>query len=370
MSTSYSTASRYPERSNLAHPEMDYLAEGGVLGLIMSKIYDCRPRNSKSDSKGIGSNLESASTTALSGTVAQGLAQYPTLPLSTLTLEDDLTMPASIRLPESPEEVEYPDATDSFPATSMSPAFQWRSSNLVHRLMPDAPVSQPVVDPQKRSEPNEQRVPDPGKCTQPTTFSDVPENAQKQRLRLEILELEKVHIDETVLQHSIDWTILTSITLLQGSGHEQLWKFLRRVYSPKTSQTSINHSGPAFGSASEYRLRIRRIHSDSVSPALISFLRETLAPNSLEWMILQDRARNSSGVTIESIYRGPLRYHRSSLKKVAIDSSVPGATVGSRTSRWKRWQLNREILTFITSGKMCSLRELGMAVDYKDWVNF
>ena len=34
---------------------------------------------------------------------------------------------------------------------------------------------------------------------------------------------------------------------------------------------------------------------------------------------------------------------------------------------WRRWIFNREILSFITSGQMPSLRELGMAIDYKDW---
>jgi hypothetical protein len=31
--------------------------------------------------------------------------------------------------------------------------------------------------------------------------------------------------------------------------------------------------------------------------------------------------------------------------------------------------MNREILTFITSGRMSSLRELAVSIDYKDWVS-
>jgi hypothetical protein len=30
--------------------------------------------------------------------------------------------------------------------------------------------------------------------------------------------------------------------------------------------------------------------------------------------------------------------------------------------------MNREILSFITSGRMSSLRELAVSIDYKDWV--
>ena len=31
---------------------------------------------------------------------------------------------------------------------------------------------------------------------------------------------------------------------------------------------------------------------------------------------------------------------------------------------------NRDVLNFITSGRMSSLRELSIAVDYKDWVSY
>lgn len=31
---------------------------------------------------------------------------------------------------------------------------------------------------------------------------------------------------------------------------------------------------------------------------------------------------------------------------------------------------NRDVLNFITSGRMSSLRELSMAIDYKDWVRY
>jgi hypothetical protein len=30
---------------------------------------------------------------------------------------------------------------------------------------------------------------------------------------------------------------------------------------------------------------------------------------------------------------------------------------------------SRDVLNFITSGRMSSLRELSIAIDYKDWVN-
>ena len=117
-------------------------------------------------------------------------------------------------------------------------------------------------------------------------------------------------------------------------------------------------------------MNLKRIHTDAVSSSLINFLKDTLAPNSIEWLFLQEGRPYTSSVTIDAIYRGPLRRHKASLKKLMIDSS--DRTLGGRAAlnhRWKKWIFNREVLNFVTSGKMSSLRELGMAVDYRDWVS-
>lgn len=218
------------------------------------------------------------------------------------------------------------------------------------------------------------------------------------RLRLEVLELERIVIDVKVFQESINWSIISTLTLLQCSLHEQLWKALRKAYTPRSvsfatspSSHSISKrlsSQPSLRSISQhlsrpkdsgfrasapssisssYTLNLKRIHTDTVSPALISFLKETLAPNSLEWMFLQDGREYSSPVTIDSIFRGPLRRHRRSLTKVMIDSAI-GKPDNARNSKRKKWMFPRELLAFITSGKMNCLKELAMAVDYKDWV--
>jgi hypothetical protein len=73
----------------------------------------------------------------------------------------------------------------------------------------------------------------------------------------------------------------------------------------------------------------------------------------------------------DAIYRGPLKRHRASLRKLMIDSSdkVPRAATSSTDgTRWRAWMPSRDVLNFITSGRMSSLRELSIAVDYKDWV--
>jgi hypothetical protein len=123
----------------------------------------------------------------------------------------------------------------------------------------------------------------------------------------------------------------------------------------------------------EYQLNLKKIHTDFATPALIAFLKETLAPNTLEVLFLQDRRKNTPPpVSINDIYRGPLKRHRRSLKKLLIDSSdkIPKGPSNSNDSvRWRTWMLNHEVLAYITSGNMTSLRELSVVIDYKDWVS-
>lgn len=206
------------------------------------------------------------------------------------------------------------------------------------------------------------------------------------KLRLDSLELERVPISVPVLQKAIDWTLLTSLTLLHCQNHEQLWKTLRRTFAPvpksptyptprRTPSSTPRKGGKTSVSAAheveyEYTLKLRKVHTNTVSPSLISFLKETLAPNSLEVLFLQEARSYSSSVAVDAIFRGPLRRHRNSLKKVLIDSSEKGPDgLPTNSSRWRRWMLSRDVLTFVCSGKMPALRELGMAIDYRDWVS-
>ena len=383
MSSSYYTDSR----NRVPTSGTSYACHGGILGLIMSKILI------EPDIRGTINSPKTTSATAASGTAVQGSSQGSALPLilSASGIDPRLIIPASIKLPDSPEDRGYNDTAASSTTLETDRNSRAPNSILSHHvacaphLTPDAPESKPLADPQKRSM-SDEIPPHNASSSNSVKSSKLPEVTVQQRLRLEVLELEKVHFSVPVLHNSIEWSILTSITLLQGGGHEELWKFLRRTYSPKSNpssmlspksssglsqQAQLRSKAPSnldYMSTPEYRLNLRRIHTDNVSSALILFLKETLAPNSLEWLILQDRGKTASTVAIESIYRGPLRYHRSSLKKVSIDSSS-SLNSGTRSNRWKRWQLSREILTFITSGKMNSIRELGMAIDHKDWVS-
>ncbi|KAF2827343.1 hypothetical protein CC86DRAFT_321316 [Ophiobolus disseminans] len=204
-----------------------------------------------------------------------------------------------------------------------------------------------------------------------------PEELLNGKLKLEVLELERVPLSVAVLRRAFDWSILSTLTLLHCSNHEQLWKVLRRQYTPRAgypgspSASASKAYKASYTLRADYQLNLKRIHTNTVSPSLITFLKETLAPNSLEVLFLQEGRSYSSTVTVDAIYRGPMRRHRSSLKKLMIDSGEKGPDGHTTTSsRWRRWMLNREILTFITSGRMSSLRELAVSIDYKDWHHF
>ena len=206
------------------------------------------------------------------------------------------------------------------------------------------------------------------------------------KLDLETLELERVSISVRALSRSINWSALTSLTILGCPHHDQLWKALRRRFSPRHTPGSSSSSPLKSPSKSphtpctpkvhfapqDYQLNLRRLHTDCVSLPLISFLKETLAPDALEWLFLQYDSALSSTVSIDQIYRGPLRRHRESLTKVLINSgevngSTEAGTGGSVSMRSRRWTLNREVLDFILGGQMSSIRELSVSLDYRDW---
>lgn len=374
--------------------------EAGVIGLVMNEIYDCRKARRTAVTV-----AEAPITTGPSRQEAQDIlttASKPSLTdeFSVLSMSAIETVAGSVKSPDSPEhgnanlysanlvEPNSPSASMSIPA---APSL-WPS--MFHSGHSEDPQKQPQIGLQvvNVSEPESINISallrdaEPYKTSKTSTPGELCNDPLLKRLMLETFELERIPLAVTVLLRTIDWSSLTTLTLLDCGDHERLWKSLRRIYSPKstsliatslsssarqTSQPQLRRiSSSRFDTqpAPEYRLKIKKIHTDNVSPSLISFLKETLAPNTLETMILQEHGQYVSPVTVDAIYRGPLRHHRSSLKKVSIDSSE-SLTDRGRSTKWKKWMLNHDILTFVTSGKMSSLRELGMALDHKDWVS-
>ncbi|KKK26530.1 hypothetical protein ARAM_006126 [Aspergillus rambellii] len=198
----------------------------------------------------------------------------------------------------------------------------------------------------------------------------------RQVLKLEILELERVSISAHVLLDTLDWTRISTLTILRCEGHEKLWRALRRRFTPSTTprtrpkygrKESISHEK----SVPEFPLRVKHIHTDAVSPYLLLFIKDSLCPGTLETLFLHGAPLHDSAVHIDAIYRNVIRNHRSSLRKLLVDSterSTGGHEIG--TTRWRKWMFTREMITFITSGRMPKLRELSMTLDSKDWHYF
>lgn len=202
------------------------------------------------------------------------------------------------------------------------------------------------------------------------------------KVKLTTLELERVPLSMQVCSKAFDWTVLTNLTILECAQHENLWKLLKKQFQPQPKVPgygiSPTSSKPMPNAPLQYALNLKRIHTDVTSPALITFIRETLAPNSLETLFLQDRRRSGSSagsspppVTVETIYKGAIKRHRSSLRRLLLDSSAKSSSGGSNVenSRWRAWCLPTDILQYMTSGRMSSLKELSVSIEYKDWVS-
>lgn len=215
------------------------------------------------------------------------------------------------------------------------------------------------------------------------------EDHLSRKLQLDTLELERIYLSISVLSKAIDWSRLTSLTLLGCRNHEVVWKALRKRFTPSSrrrvssaafrlssngvpsvmQRPQLSTSTTAEPAPSDYPLKLRRLHTDTVSPSLIAFIKDTVAPDSLEWLFLQENSICKSQVSIDMIYKGAIRRHRSSLTKLLIDSTLRSEDPETPDTNWRRWVFNRELITCITTGKM-KLRELSMSIDYKDWHHF
>lgn len=326
---------------------------GGVLGVLVGRIYNIRQnedlfRGSNSTDMAEGSAPTNVTKTTVSSVpiVAQ-TAQHDREPESAAVQSEHLLGESNVQ--EGVSLLEHDQSQQS------------EQSEHSRLNMSDSPSSNGIA------------VPTPDTAAEHFD-NEAPEPLLNGKLRLEVLELERVPLSVNVILKAVDWTMLTTLTLLHCLNHEQLWKSLRRAYTPRAaypagSPASSKAYRASYTLKTEYSLNIKKIHTNTVSSALISFLKETLAPNSLEVLFLQEGRSYVSTVSVDAIYRGPLRRHRASLRKVMIDSSEKGPDGHATTSsRWKRWMLNREIITFITSGRMTKLRELAVSIDYRDWV--
>ncbi|KAJ8104914.1 hypothetical protein OPT61_g10497 [Boeremia exigua] len=330
---------------------------GGVLGVLVGRIHNMRHSEESPRKQSSTGTMDRVETTL----------NKPTIPNSS---------PSTTSLSMQDRD---PEQDSDHPADPMEGSTITEGISLSNEYIPagaEAAASQASspATPLRTRKPSE-----PTNVRDRTFTADGRDESQEEllngKLKLEVLELERIPLSVSVLRRAFDWSILSTLTLLHCSNHEQLWKVLRRTYTPRANYSTSPSSSKAYKASytlrSDYQLNLKRIHTNTVSPSLISFLKETLAPNSLEVLFLQEGRSYSSTVTVDTIYRGPMRRHKASLKKLMIDSSEKGPDGHTTTSsRWRRWMMNREILTFITSGRMSSLRELAVSIDYKDWHHF
>jgi hypothetical protein len=348
------------EATFLNESSLTSLGANGVLGMLMSKFCQCyRQRVIVPDDRASGLHVyTSPYHDPGAGITGSSIAPpIPPLPIIVPGVPIDLTStlpePASLgQAPPVPHHVEIPVLRPA--ATPVSP---------VH-----SPPQKPVVvrKGNDQSDRDKNVEHEHAKASKERFEKRLEDPLKQMRLKLRLLAFENVPLSISILTRVLDWKLLTDITLLHCNSDEKLWRALAMAFPPQLKDNAEQSSTKTI-STHDFPLRLRRIHTDGVSSALISFLRENLAPNTLECLFLQDRKeyKPSARVTIDTIYKGPLRRHRESLQKLSIDSAWKHQLTGGS---WKKWLLNRDVLTFITSGKMSNLRELAVSVEYKDWV--
>ncbi|OQD84669.1 hypothetical protein PENANT_c012G03272 [Penicillium antarcticum] len=246
-------------------------------------------------------------------------------------------------------------------ATDVAP--KW--STVAESEEPASQAEQPFIST------NEDKI-QPQDSTLPNRTTHSPANsfeADSDMLSLNVLELERVPLHVPTLLPAVDWTKLTTLTVMQCVDHEKLWRALRRKYapSPVPVRRQSNPDSRFTESLLDFPLNLKHIRTDNVSPYLILFIKDALAPNTLESIFLHEAPGHESSVQIDAIYRHILRKHRKSLRKVLIDGTDRKIGSGYSSTRWYKWMFTHDMISFVTSGKMPQLKELGMAMNYADW---
>ena len=408
----WSSSNAHKDYKFSSYPEESFITQGSLLGLLMSGFYDCRKEEHETEATSTEQGPAHPRTESISPPSVPAIPKNQDnaggSPVGAESLSGEAEKEAISEIPN--DDCEIPSILDesqvleqTSPETlgldipcieSASKALVWNTAETPAPPLPPVANGAPEkVIPEKQGPPKPIDTDDQARSS---TLSLLPSQSEsrskteqdsRQMLKLRILALEKIPIAESVLVKSVDVTKLTHLTILQCPEHERLWRILRRKFAPypvisiKQSPTSPTPDASSTRASSKvgstgppcYQLSLIHIRTDAVSPPLISFIKETLAPNTLQNLFLQ--RRNSfyeSSVTTTNIYRGAVRPHRLSLTKLLIDSSELGPVPRTAIDRsWKKWQLDREILQYITTpGKFPKLREFGFCVSYKDWVFF
>ncbi|CAK7225646.1 hypothetical protein SBRCBS47491_005962 [Sporothrix bragantina] len=326
---------------------------GGILGILVGRTYDIRKKPPKTSPGAEAAAATQPSSATQSENQANGTAAHDddgeTTPVAPTSSNNAL----SGRSPQQSQSATADDSEPLYDITNGGPA---------------------KADTKTVSE-NEDE--------------DEPESRLDKKLKLTTLELERVPLSMQVLVRAIDWSSVTTLTILSCPQHESLWRQLKKHFKPTPVSshgysispvaTTSTTAGTATSPALNYHMALKSIHTDIVSKALLSFIRETLAPNTLEVLFLQNRRQTDASpqVSIQDIFKSAIKPHRASLTKLLIAGSLHHETNPSNlqqydsSSRRRRiWTLTTEILNYLTSGRMTSLREMAFSLHYRDWHTF
>lgn len=308
---------RWPGESNIGDRRL-----GGVLGVVLGRVYDIRenwPRHVEGD---MGSGSFPTQTTIAGPST-------PAVPENVQDV-DDVPIEMGSRTGEQADD-------SSRVSVQQGNAFGLSDNSQSHL--------RPARASEKKSQPGDE-------------------------LALERLELARIQIHTWLCVHAFDWTVLTSLTILQCPGQEKLWRALRERFQP----TLVNVRPRRASSRQpprevwQYHLKLKSLHVDVTTFSMMNFLGSTLAPNSLEDLFLHDRRRTTAPpVTFRQIFQTIKRQH-SSLKRLLLDSAHADRIMSRADSRVPYWALSTEMIHYMASGKMESLRELSAVVESTDMV--
>lgn len=318
----------------LSEPGMAALRANGVIGLLMSKIGDCDGRGNTirgSESQSIGNDVHRLEAT-----------QQKDLELSANSAgKQNVHITASSG-----------DNVGSLASTSSSERFR------LSCYSPHPSVLGTLMNKNQNHEKETQELSTSSEATSKFDERDdgrliAPVSQSRQQLKLEVLAFENVPLSVPVLMRAVDWRFLTDITILRCKSAEQLWEAFNESYFAQNEINSSTSTEEGVTTA-QYPLRLRKVWTDALSNALISFLSDHVASNSLECLLLGAPSESDSrrDVSIHSLCHGLIQHHCSSLRKLSVAN----------------YGIDREIVTYITSGKMPRLQELALGINVYDWV--
>ncbi|ERS96017.1 hypothetical protein HMPREF1624_07553 [Sporothrix schenckii ATCC 58251] len=353
---------------------------GGVLGVLVGRIYDIRrkPAPEPAPRSSVTVELIPAAAAAAEATTSTDASAGHETNGTASTVDDGETTPVASTSTQSDLASASPQPTPSSSSLSSSAAAAPPPHNPHSPPPNDTPTLEGVDVPLSRANRDNDRDHDHDDDADDV---DEPHRLDK-KLKLTTLELERVPLSMQVLVRAVDWSTLTTLTILNCPQHDSLWRQLKKHFRPTASYSGHGFgiaapSNPSLSSPSaaplRYHMALKSIHTDIVSKSLLYFIRDTLAPNSLEVLFLQNRRHSdaSNQITIHDIFKSAIKPHRQSLRKLLIDGSLRTEADHLEGSRRRRtWVLPHDILLYLTSGRMINLRELAVTMSYASWHTF